>query len=610
MLGKLNGCKKVVVGDGVSPTLIGLRLAGSFGVLREGVELPEGEVGSLKARVLLKLLAVERPRLVPVDQIVDVLWAHEPPAAAQQNVATLVSRLRGTLGANFILGGRNGYRLADGDNVSVDLDVASRLCEQAERKLATAPAVALAAAERSVVMLSAGTALADEPDASWAEVARAEVRELLRRAQLIAAEAAMAAGQPAGAARHARAAMDADAFDEAAHRWYMSGVSATGEPARALAAYAALRDRLRDELGADPAPATQQLHLAILREQRGELPAGRAYKLRSRRIRAAGGNPPMVGRDSEMATLLTCWNGAAGGATGLIMIVGEAGIGKTALAEALAAEAADDGATVLRTRCYEAERSLFLQPIVDAITPVIMATPAGSVRPLLGEHAPAMATLIPEATAVLGAPAAWHGSPEMERRRAFEAVTAFVTGLAGASPVLLVVDDLQYAGQSSVELLHYLSRHAAGARLLTVVTVRSENEEPIGAALDGVASRIELGPLSQTAVEQLAGQAGQAGLAGNIMERTRGHTLFVVEVLRTLAAGGAGVPESLRNAVLGRVRRTGAASEALLRAAAVLGAALDPLILSGLLDLSPAAAVELCTVALGARLVVVSGRDY
>ena len=174
---------------------IELRLAGTFAVTRDGAGLPGGEVGSRKARTLLKLLAVDRPALVPVDQIVDVLWDGQPPAAAGQNVATLVSRLRAVLGAGTILGGRDGYRLADGPAVSVDLDIAAGYCEQAERKVAATAAVALAAAQRALQLLAAGTALAEEPYATWADPARDEVRGLLRRARLVAAEAALATGE-------------------------------------------------------------------------------------------------------------------------------------------------------------------------------------------------------------------------------------------------------------------------------------------------------------------------------------------------------------------------------------------------------------------------------
>jgi tetratricopeptide (TPR) repeat protein len=112
------------------------------------------------------------------------------------------------------------------------------------------------------------------------------------------------------------------------------------------------------------------------------------------------------------------------------------------------------------------------------------------------------------------------------------------------------------------------------------------------------------------AVAQLSREAGQEGLADTILRQTRGHTLFVVEVVRALAAGDAGVPESLRSAVQARVRRTGAAAESVLRAGAVLGAAFDPLVLAELLDLVPAAVLDLCEQARQARLLIVSGRDY
>ena len=602
----------------VGSVRIELRLVGTFGVIRDGAELTEGELGSRKSRTLLKLLAVERPGLISVDRIIDVLWADAPPAAAEQNVASLISRLRGVLGSSVILGGRGGYRLAGSAEVSVDLDMAAQYCEQAERKLAVSPAIALAAAERANGLLSAGTALADEPYLSWVDPARDELRELLRRARLAGAEAALAASDARAAVRYAEAATVTDPFDEAAHRWYMSACAAAGEPAKALAAYAALRDRLAEELGADPAPQTEELHLALLHNPGGRPPwtprVWGGYPSPHPPLTHAPltprPRPALAGREAETAALREAWGRAAASDPRLVMIIGEAGIGKTALAEDLAAEVAEAGAIVLRTRCYEAERSLFLQPIVEAMTPVVARMTASALRQLLGEHGPATAALLPEAAALLGPPPSWRGSPDMERRRSFQAAVAFLGGLAERAPVLLFVDDLQYAGQSTVEFVHYLGRHISGTRLLVVVTVRAEHDQQIGVALASVAARVEVGPLGPAAVEQLAREAGQGALAGPILERTRGHTLFVKEVLRALAAGEAGVPESLRGAVQTRVRQAGPAAESLLRAASVLGAAIDPLTLGELLQLTPATAVELCEQALAARLLVVSGRDY
>lgn len=593
--------------EGAGTSRVRLRLAGAFGVSCDGIALPAEQVGSRKSRTLLKLLAVERPRLVPVDRIVAALWEDAPPAAAEQNIATLVSRLRAVLGANVILGGRQAYQLAGPPLVSVDVDEAARLCERAERQVSAAPAIALTAAERALSLLSAGGALTDEPYASWADPVRDEVRVLLRRVRLTAARAAAGTADARSAMGYAELAMTADPLDEEAHRWFMTSATAAGEAGKALAAYAALRDRLSDELGADPAPRTRELHLAILRERPVEpTPAGPIGA-----PPATGYDGPMpAGRATEIATLRQAWCAAAGGEPALVMIVGEAGIGKTTLAEFIASEAAMDGATVLRTRCYETERSLFLQPIIEAVTPVLATMSQAALAELLGEHASAAAALLPEVAALLGPSGLWRGSIEMERRRAFEAIATLLRGLAGLGPVVLFVDDLQNAGRSTIEVLHYIGRHSAGARLLALLTVRAENDAQVGTALAPVVSRIELGPLGAAAVEYLARAAGQASMADHIVQRTGGHTLFVVEVLRALADGDTGVPDSLRSAISERVRRAGPALEALLRAAAVLGAAVDPLALATVLDLTPAATLELCDQALRARLLVVSGRDY
>jgi len=594
-------------------------MAGVFAVMLDGAELTDREIGSRKSRMLLKLLAARRPNLVTADQIAEVLWDAEPPSGTERNIASLVSRLRAVLGPGVIRGGRAGYRLGDDADVSVDLNQAARLCDQADRSLAGAPAVALAAAERVAGRLAAGVAMADEPYAGWAEPARLELRQLLRRARLTAAQAALATAQPALAVQYAEAAMVADDLDEAAHRWYMAAAAAAGERGRALRAYADLRQRLADELGTDPAPQTRELHLAILRDQNSApivswsgaaVEAGQRLAADDgpRRLGATG--PVLVGRDSEIAALRAAWLRAADRDPSLLLIVGEAGIGKTSLAEVLAAEVMSHGATVLRARCYETERSLFLQPIVEAITPAISRMNGADLQDLLGGHAPAMAALVPAAADVLGPAPPGRGSAQIARRRAFEAVTSFLRGLSDRYPVLLFVDDLQNAGQSTVELLHFLGRQLAGSRTLIVSTVRGEQAAEIGAALDPVAVRLELGPLGEHAVEQLARDAGQGLHAADILARTRGHTLFVVEVLRALRSGETGLPESLRAAVQARVQRSGAQVVTLLRAASVLGTTVDPLTVGALLDLAPASALELCEQALGARLLAVSGRDY
>ena len=179
----------------VSAAQVELRLAGTFRVIRDGTELTEGEIGSRKSRTLLKLLAVERPALSPRTAS-STSCGPQPAGGARAERRDPGQQAPRSPRDGPYSGRPIGYRLADGPGIMIDLDAAARFCDQAEGKVATAAAVALAAAERGHALLASGTAISDEPYASWADPAREQVRELLRRLRLIAAEAAMATGDP------------------------------------------------------------------------------------------------------------------------------------------------------------------------------------------------------------------------------------------------------------------------------------------------------------------------------------------------------------------------------------------------------------------------------
>jgi DNA-binding SARP family transcriptional activator len=236
---------------------VAVRLVGALEVRRDDAALgPGAGLGSRKARRLLALLAVSRGSVVSTARIVDALWPDTPPRRPVQDVRTLVSRLRGTLGRDVIVGGRDGYRLADSPVVRVDLDEAARLvagCEQLSDK----PRLAASAGRRALDLLAGDVVLADEPDTDWVRAARDEQASLLRAARHATAGAELAAGDAAASGRVADAAVLADPFDEAAVRLQMAAEAAAGEPARAVAAYQRLRVVLADELGVQPAPQTR-----------------------------------------------------------------------------------------------------------------------------------------------------------------------------------------------------------------------------------------------------------------------------------------------------------------------------------------------------------------
>ena len=593
-----------------------VRLVGGLAVRRGGELLAGTALGSRKARTLLALLAVERGRRIGADRIAAVLWDGSPPRRPAENVATLVSRLRSVLGPGFVQGDGGGYRL-DGPLVEIDLDRAAAQLAEARRRASDAePALAAAAAQCALTLLGTGEILPGAPDQDWVRAARSEGALLLRQARIAAAEARLDLGDPAAARDAAAAAVAADRYDEAAHRLLMRAEAAAGATGAALLVYQRLRELLAAELGTDPSTQTRAVYQDVLNERettvRQQRPAIRETVSAAERA----GDDGLVGREQELARLDAAWSAAAGGAPALVLVVGEAGVGKTRLATAFAAAAERSGGTVLSARCYETERSLFLQPLVEALGRHAARAAPDAVRAAAGDWVEVLAGLVPEIAEVTGLAAAPPGeqraAPEVQRRRDHEAVARYLRRTA-AVPVLLFLDDLHNAGLATLESLHFLLRRAGSARLLVLATVRAEERGAVDRALAGVAeavTEIPLGPLPDRAVALLARRAGHADLAVSVLRRTGGHALFVVETLRALSAGETGVPVSLQAAILARVRRAGPEVELLLRAASVLGAGVEPWQLAGMLDIALPEATRRCEAALAARLLVVADRTY
>jgi DNA-binding SARP family transcriptional activator/tetratricopeptide (TPR) repeat protein len=544
-----------------------IRLLGRFEAQRDGVVLSERDLGSLKGRTLLKLLLLERGRIAASDRIAEALWPGQPPARHERIVATLVSRLRSVLGTDAIEGGPGGYRIST-NHFEIDLDSAERLTDESEALLVSEPVLARAAAQGALEVLSRGEVLEDEPYAEWAEPLRAETRTLTRRARRAVWLAGAALGDFEAAARVAEAALVDDPLDEEACRAVMTAHASSGRPGEALRCYELLRAALAEQIGVDPAPETRALHLAVLREE--ELP-----ELASVGIPVAppSFDPGFIGREHELHRLKDLWSRAASGRPTLVLLTGESGIGKTQLAGQIALLARKSGGLVVQTRCHEAEHSLFLQPIADAVRSLAVSVDPDRLREVSGDGAGTLARLVPEVGVILRPHTYRSSTPDVERRRSFEAVTSFFRAFARRQPVLLFLDDLHNAGSSTLELLHYMLRRAPGAALLVLATVRIEEGNDALTQLREVATRLDIGPLDHAAVKRIAATAGAEELTERILQRTGGHPLFVVETLRSLVdgTGEEAIPESLMSAVVTRVERIGSEVEEFLRAVAVLG---------------------------------------
>lgn len=574
-----------------------MRLAGGFTVGRGGRDLAPTELGSRRGRQLLTLLAVARPSLVTVDVLSEVLWPNEVRPRAAEDVATLVSRLRNVLGRTAVEGDRHGYRLGVG--LTVDLDEAAALLVDAADE-ADAPALRSAAARRALELAGDTPPL---PDAgSWADPTRAQWAQIRRDALHMRSTAAAAAGEYAVAVEAARAALTADPLDEQGARDLMAAHQASGQIGAALETYEQLRVALRDELGADPSNATQQLHLALLRDE----PLAAAEPLPT--ARAAGTD--LVGRADELDRLRRLWSAAVAGQPGIALVVGESGIGKTALNSALADLVTRTGGTVVAARCYDTERSLLLQPFVDVLRIALTTLPQPVIVEVAGEHASALLTVLPDLGPILGDPPRVSAPPELLRRRTFDAVAGTLSRLGRRTPLLVNLDDLQDAGRSTVELLHYLARRSGRTALLVSATLQSDRGAAALATLRDVAHVVRLGPLQYPDVAALATRLGHPELSDALMRRTAGHPLFVVESLRALATGSAELPDSLREAVLARVRQLPEPAETVLRAAAVFESGVALADLTPTADLPQGVVEQACERALDAGLLAVTGRDY
>jgi tetratricopeptide (TPR) repeat protein len=298
-----------------------------------------------------------------------------------------------------------------------------------------------------------------------------------------------------------------------------------------------------------------------------------------------------IGRDPELAELLAGFLDATEGRGGVFLIAGEAGIGKTAIADQLASRAAERGALVLWGRCWEGGSAPPYWPWAQIIRAVADGRDAESLRSLASSGAAEIALLVPELAKPLRVPTDWLRPIESDARRfyVFEAVTSFLKAASQAQPVVLVLDDLHEADQPSLLLLRYLISDVQRSRMLVLATYREAGPERGTEADDVLAvlaregavlalqglDRDEVGRL----VEQVSGSIPLQDEVTEIYEATQGNPLFVREVTRLMAAPRPEsqgrlrilIPPSVRAVIRRRLSPLSADAVRLLSAAAVAG---------------------------------------
>ena len=523
----------------MSPARLHLHLFGSFRLLRG--DQPVAGFDQARLQHLLAFLALQRALPISRQQLAFTFWPDTSDRQARKNLRTLLARLRQALpeADEFlcIMPQTLQWRAAapvvlDVAEFQAALDAAATASEAGRYPQA---ATAFAAA----VAVYTGDLLPTCYD-DWILPLREHLRQAcgdaLERLVLLLEEQR----DYAGALPFAQRLLQHDPLHEAAYGHLMRLHLAQGNRTEALRAFHACETMLRREFGAAPRRATSDLVETLLRMDSRPLPAAQ---------KAAAARPdalPLVGRESEWSLLLSTWQKAAAGRPRIVLLTGEAGIGKTRLAEELVAWVARQGVATAVAHCYPPGSGGAL-----AYAPVAQWLRAASMLPRLAALDDAWLVELARLQ-----PALLNNRPRLarpgpltepwQRTRLFEALAHAVLGSKRESPgtLLLLLDDLHWADRETLDWLLYLLHFDPDAPLLVVATLR-EHEVSINhpwtasrLALTraGLLREVALAPLDAGETARLAASVAGKTLApseaAQIYHDTEGNPLFVVEMVR------------------------------------------------------------------------------
>jgi len=223
-------------------------------------ELPAGQT-----RTLFAYLAADRHQAHAREQLIDLLWPNDPPAGADGNLSVLLSRIRKQVGDD-VIEGRSELRFALPFDAWIDVEVARESLDRATGCLAAGdPRSALPASHVAAVIT--GRTFLPGAHGPWVDTMRTRLEEMFARAHECSAEAGIqiGAGELPTAERSAHALMDRAPYRESGYRFAMQCLAERGNYAEALTVYEHCRQLLHDDLGVDPGPELQSLHLEVLR---------------------------------------------------------------------------------------------------------------------------------------------------------------------------------------------------------------------------------------------------------------------------------------------------------------------------------------------------------
>jgi DNA-binding SARP family transcriptional activator/DNA-binding CsgD family transcriptional regulator len=549
-----------------------VRLLGPVDVVVDGLSRP---VTGVRRKAVLAVLALHRGQVVSADRLIDAVWGAASQSVAVNTLQSHVSQLRQVLGCRAAILARSPGYLLDLDTGSTDVEVAEGLISEGRR---STDLTRRAEQLRAALGMWRGRPLADVVGVVWVEGQAQRLDQLWLRATHALIDTRLALGEHADLVLDLERLAQEHPLDEPIHRQLVLALYRTNRQADAFAAYHRLRRALGEELGIDPGRALRDLEAAMLRQDPAlHLPptpitpapitppvvtpqvVPAAAGIGPGGPRAVGGlrlgGAAVVGRRGELAVLEGAVHAASRGSGEAVFLVGEAGMGKTRLAEEAARLAADAGLRVLRGRATTP--AVQFRPLSEALLSVLRRSGPPE-DPVLLPYRSALSRLVPE----------WRvDRPEGVDDSLVvlaEAVLRLLMTLGRPRGCVLVLEDLHEADTDTLAVVDYLIDNVGQEPLLVLGTVRTHPSAALDLAGEARHRRsagvIELRRLDDEEVRQLAGgcldaapDQVPAAVAERLLLTADGVPLHVEELLAGMISDQVLVRASGRWSVTGPV---------------------------------------------------------
>jgi DNA-binding SARP family transcriptional activator len=535
-----------------------VELLGGFRVERTGVARPVSGWQRRTAKTLTKLLATHPCHRLHREQVMEILWRDVELESALNSFGKTLHAARRALEPELLPRESSAYLpltdsmvALDTERVWIDADHFEHLAESALRE-------GDVAAYECALAAYGGELLPEDRYEDWCAERRDHLAALHIQLLLALAHAYEERGAHSASAARLREVLQHDPTREDTHRRLMALYASLGARDQAMRQFQICEDALKRELDLAPEQSTVELHREIQADRipsRVPSPEPDSGPVKTVHRPTAEQRAPLVGRDSVLRRLGEELTRAEDGKGGMIVVAGEAGIGKTRLVEELAAEARQRGAAVLWGGSGAHANHLAYGPFAVALEGYVASRPDAE-RSDLAQRFPPLVHFVPS----LGIGTE---SQPLTDRSADElylapAIVRLLTALAGVQPVLLVLGDLHCLHPSSLNLLEYLAQLASHRRWLIVGTRRDEGleGEPTLSRMiatterEGLCTQLELQPLNRDDCAELvramlpAGGADDA-IVDHVYARSLGNPLFVEELLREMRSRG-DLPQSMR----------------------------------------------------------------